>query len=480
MLKKILGALKMANNFGCIYTKMGKHHLCRKIPGVTKISPECQIQDQHCLEKSTNRSKFEIIESPKFQTPPRLSQVQPTNLVPPKTINISGVISVMKTDYDGKRYYFFSDRHFSTEKSCPEPCQTFNLSTKKRINEHVNNCYEIGSLIDAMIKSSRGYTDIYFETPFLTQNHTTHKNFAQNIAPVGYLSKTVSEFYPCLTKGEDCLYANARFHYIDLRLASTLTYPISISLDTYIFSTLLQNSLKKIELNSQDENYIRDFNQLVTYFYVEQANGKTRAQELFDLMLESLDYVSDVQHLIGSLNLKNASIKNHLSKVLFNPALIVTRGEYQLHRIGAQFYGLVQDGKAELASQIINYLKRMYSIKRPSQENIRVWFTIYNAYIQHSNELMAALNHLKANSINYYLAEALLVDAYTMGRMFRSFRNTQHIESNKVMLYAGSAHIDLISAFFADVLGSKLDVEPYYGNELFLSRCVSAPRDWFF
>jgi len=57
--------------------------------------------------------------------------------------------------------------------------------------------------------------------------------FLKSISLQGPLIDTIRQFYPCLYKPNECIYKNARFHYIDIRSRFNRTF-INISILKFI------------------------------------------------------------------------------------------------------------------------------------------------------------------------------------------------------------------------------------------------------
>jgi len=86
----------------------------------------------------------------------------------------------------------------------------------------------------------------------------------------------------------------------------------------------------------------------------------------------------------------------------------------------------------------------------------------YNLYMKSIESIIFKLNQMKVLSEKDYSLlfeymfsiEDLLVDAYTLSKMFRVFGN---INSTKVITYAGYSHIFNYAKFFEQYLNVKLN-----------------------
>ena len=80
-------------------------------------------------------------------------------------------------------------------------------------------------------------------------------------------------------------------------------------------------------------------------------------------------------------------------------------------------------------------------------------------------------------------AQSLLLDVYTIARIFRTFPGKKHIKSNKQIVYTGARHTMTIAEFFRQ-LDAKIKMYPHdFDLNLSLEkplRCVIIPPIEFF
>lgn len=74
------------------------------------------------------------------------------------------------------------------------------------------------------------------------------------------------------------------------------------------------------------------------------------------------------------------------------------------------------------------------------------------------------MNQMLDDYIKFLSSDALLMDAYTLARMFRKFPNGKHVPSTQIVVYAGDAHIQTYVDFFSKVLGINPDFRQRYGG----------------
>ena len=334
-----------------------------------------------------------------------------------------------------------------------------------------------------MIESDPNHMDIYLEVPYLVKSKVAPKQ-EQVVAledRLGYIYKVAGVFWPCFLK--QCPYSNARFHYVDIRsqyephsendenTSLQLTHNI---LDTYILTERLNKSLARLNNmieNPQPDLYIFDTNTLIDYFYTE-----TRIDDLFDIYLTSENYVEDVRYLIKDLQTVDRQTLDKVEAVLFNPDMIVVADNKIMFRICAQIYALKKEGQHELIHKIMHFSQSKYGEYRKKYADLKSWHKLYEIYQQSLSE-STSLPSTYSNLLYYAKPntsiDALLVDIYTLSRLFRKFN------AKKVIIYAGDFHIQHYKQFFEDYLKINFYgyVSPTYYRER--QRCVYVPKYLF-
>ena len=183
----------MEKNFGCFYNSRSK--ICFKDPRSTTVENECQIVNNACRVKPT-----EPVPAPSYPTespalvPSRSAlekELIETNIIWNQNPNgyISGPVTAYSTEYNGKRYLFFGDAHFSMENSCEMPCR--DAMTQEFPD---TNCWDITALLGSIFASSMDtgkYVDLYLEIPFVTKESEpfSREMVLQTVGKVGYMYK---------------------------------------------------------------------------------------------------------------------------------------------------------------------------------------------------------------------------------------------------------------------------------------------------
>lgn len=447
---------------------------------------------------------------------------------------LSGPISAYSFEYKGKSYNFFGDAHFSMTNTCNMPCQDFDISTKKPINPtNSESCWTISRLlVDIFTKaaSEKKYVDFYIEIPYTPLGGITmdKENEVEYIEEGGFLPKLFFAFRDCFVKNK-CPYEYVRFHYVDVRLQHKIVRAPKIMMEMYkqleaqgfdipdienllpkdkvtnkfttfemyLTTTMIMKSLQELgekiqSGNSNKSEYIELTNNIFKEMFMsggQTASGKqinSTNLQLLDVYLKSDNFSDDVVNLFRRhlLKVKDPSVVLDVNDALISPHLIVNRRGKNMHRIRAQLEALENENKSEIKNDIIEFIKNYY-IKFNKQNNapfIKIWtqiMKIYNNLINPKVRKFGDIRNILNNLIDQYKkaskyvmrnADAHLMDAYTLARMFRTYSGKNNIDSDKVLVYAGNAHIKTYVEFFKQ-MGAKINK---YGEDYDMGKIKSS------
>lgn len=479
--------------FGCFYNKNPSPGRCIKDTRSDVVEKECEISNNACKLKAL---------------PPLRSPKTVTKETHKNREKLSGPVSAYVTEYENKSFNFFGDAHFSMSGKC-SPCQDINLQNLKiNVPEESEDCWDISVLLSKTFTeaSEKGvWVDFYIELPFLPvkEYRPSSKDIFSNIDTAGYLYKLYYIFYNCLNK-LGCKYDTTRFHYVDVRLefhkvdlpkiTSELEKLLTLTGETrpefstgmnnyemYISTKRVLNSLKKLRkmavTNDKTKNpYIEETDKLMRDLYFsggQTMQGKVEAKNirLFELYLTSDNFAEDVQNLMKDslINIQNTEEVLKLIKVLVPPTMLVNRRGKNMHRVRAQLEALENEGQGKIAELIKNFIMDKYRKNSNINKIIDLWRGIMityegfinakyrslndvNTLIEKFQKEMRSLEELLMFSVS---SIALLMDAYTLARMFRKYSGKNHIESVKSIVYAGEAHISTYVNFFEEILKTK-------------------------
>jgi hypothetical protein len=508
---------------GCFYNPRPAPGRCIKDLNSDVIDSRCEIIDSSCRLLSADKSN-KTLEAAAVSRQEVYSL--PTKL-PSKDIDakISGPISAFYTKRD-KIYNFFGDMHFSFGNNC-KPCKDFIDNTNKIDPVGSESCWDISRLLaDVFTKASKenNWIDFYIEIPF----HSKIGIKPSNMESFDYISKLYNIFYNCLHK-IDCEYNTVRFHYVDIRLQykeATLDVMEEI-LKEFLGESVVQNNKKKyqteiinyemyvtmeripicidylsyenIAKTPEFKNFVEDTDKLIKDLYFTGGQTTTgtieaKNRRLFMLYLTSDNFPEEAYELLKDSIGDSKKIYN----TLVPPTLLVNRRGKSMHRVRSQIEALENEGKGEIAKKLVEYLSTRYK-KEVKDDKIReLWTSFMNVYNSFTNGKIKSPDSFRrfieaANKeieeVSYLFkfgvtGNALLMDAYTLARMFRTYPQKRHIDSNKVIVYAGAAHIETYVDFFEKVLSQPfVKYEPNGKlDELTkksVTRCLDVHLDYF-
>lgn len=398
------------------------------------------------------------------------------------SVRISGPVSAYSLIHEGKKYYFFGDIHRSTSGTCPPPC---NLRTR---------CFNITTLLTDIFlraKSKNQWVDFYLEVPFVFRegNYRYPRLYARKPKHNDIIRGIYNYFRACFTK-LPCIFPTTRFHSVDIRqvpeLNNGVITPRSLTYEHYIITRVNRclNKLLKMflfQLNQKDE-YVENTNLLINDLYRVPwlFGGEPKNKLLARIYLESDNYYNDVRDLLynGLNGIKGDDDLKDIERHLFPEGIIVERDGKYMHKVQVQLYELSKESRAQsvLATKIKRFCLHQYDKHMNNSRLLYIWtniFYLYQIIIQRA-ELPKWIESTPKEFKTQFLftewmgrvvySNAMIMDAYTLGRMFRKYPNSKnHIDSDRVIVYAGDAHIENYCDFFLQTFGSK--IKGYNPNE---------------
>ena len=448
---------------------------------------------------------------------------------------ISGAVDIRVINYMNRVFVLFSDIHKSNQGLCPD-CQydnndriedeTSNLldvnlkvasnffdSADRELKLPAGICYKVNDAIREIIIQADKYSqyvDVFIESPF-----DSYSNF-DNQYPLRW---SIESFNDCLYNNPSCIYDNARFHYIDMRFGINFAGTV-VDLTSNIRARIRANNKRNIidtirngadnlsmYLNHLSNNYITQ------RFINEDSFEHTRLRRYYDICLESNNYIYDMTNFLQIIfaqqdfyiyTLSNAlinrfsgqkytekHIKSSTKKIftgiiqkvydwaLYQP-MIVIRDGVVIHRLRAQLLGLENQGDSLIAESIRQYINKLLnpiSLKEIVDVNNMQYSTISKFLQGHNVDLSSRMLSESIDTVPLMKISALLMDLYTLARMFRTFpieyrkegkSLSTHIPSSYVIEHAGRAHIDVVTDYLVQSGGT---IEVYNPIENY-ERCV--------
>ncbi len=471
----------MENNFGCFYNPRPSPGRCIKDTRSNTVEGKCKIVNNACKLNQTSLPDIKIEENKD---------------------RLSGPISAYVTKIGDKSFNFFGDAHFSTSKNC-KFCQDIDLSTFSHTEPlGSKNCWDISVLLSktfTQASKENKWIDFYIELPFIFDEEfsPSQKGVGSLIDKFGYMNKLYYIFYNCLNK-LSCKYNTTRFHYVDVRLEykkvdlSEITEELEKLIESRRHLVSYTNKIVNYEMTISMErlnNSLEEFAKMI-YFDDRTSNkiiettdklmrdlyfsgGQTMAGKidaknirLFDLYLSSDNFSEEATSLMKeSLIIANDPT---LNLILASPTMIVNRRGKNMHRVRAQLEALENEGQKKLAKDIYDFMLSRYINNDRTNNVIDLWRGIMIAYdgfinakYRSSNDVNMLLHRFQSEAKKMMQTAsfsvsgaALIMDAYTLGRMFRTFPGKNHTNSVKSIVYAGDAHISTYVDFF-EFIGNK-------------------------
>lgn len=507
------------DKFGCFYNPRPAPGRCIKDPKSTSVDGQCEIVDDKCTLKVDKSKVIQSgITQPQVTqsgiTQPGITKplVVPTRAALEKygpTANVkdmpdipnaklSGPVTAYSGIYNNNKYLFFGDAHFSFKGTCAPPCKSVTQDFIKTDNN--SNCWEIARLlVDIFDKAEADGTtvDFYIEMPFLPKGKfiPSRDDIEKASRQTGFLYALYYMFYDCFNKSR-CKWKNVRFHYVDVRLQyksvnfpelvvdmdildrpERLPFTISdVTFEGQVINRIGESiqilGMKLIRDNRNKDKFIDTTNSLIKDLYY--SGGQTMSGmaeslniKLFRLYLTSDNFREDARNLAKDMIAKYGTDYDVLSKLVDDDLLVIRRGK-TMHRARAQVEALEQENP-KMAEQIKEYVINKYIQNVDNTSLMNLWnkfMTTYNNFILAKSrtmgdnrialeKLMKEFREIQEIMTLGVSSTALLMDAYLLARMFRTFPGTNHQVSTTNIVYAGAAHINHYQEFFNKVLGTS-------------------------
>lgn len=321
-------------------------------------------------------------------------------------------------------------------------------------------CYDISVFLDAMFRKAKDndeYVDIYFETSYIHKIGPSHLD----IDVVDPLSKTLKIFNQCMARPEvyNCPYSNTRFHYVDVRQG--------IQEDVYLSIIDVMESINDIIVNHINDlesyyNAIAIRISLVHHFLSNKMDIT-----LFKIYLNSPTYNYHIEAYLDNIKQKlKMDLDDEDETQLFNEFSDAVKSINSVHRynsnssrIKIQLDELRRQGDEKIANDILEFMFNRYIEIRT-----KIDFRFIPDLMNDVNNIIDGKTDKSIKNVRliqvdtkFYALGALLMDTYTLARMFRTFPNNKHNDSSYVVTYTGSVHSRTYNDFFRYYLNVDMD-----------------------
>ena len=415
------------------------------------------------------------------------SKISPTQIS--KIINqnqfsfLSGPVSFVSFEYQGRKFYFFGDEHFDKLGNCETnykgekiPCLSIgNDVSKKKV------CYDFVYFLKKLFEVNEKhdeYIDFYMETPF--QRRFMRPGKADDLDYLASLEKT---FKNCFRRSKTkCKFKKTRFHYIDFRLKD----PKNITSVNYIPVKFIYSIKKQIERKDTIRSKLQEkiqFYKIFTNRLLKKSINQKLIQSYFsDNFISTLNQV--FKNVTKGLNQKK--FKKYLISVkkIFKEAsqYYKIRNGKKIHLIQSQLNALekenVKFNNRKISPLIKRFVLQNYKNKIDIESLSQIWKEYIDKFYKDSSK-DSYTKQLEEFIVGSFIEmDAHPFDAYLLGRMFRTFaftKRAEHIPSKVVVVYAGNYHIQNYVNFFTKELGLKPEIVTGPINQV-LRRCVYSPK----
>jgi hypothetical protein len=406
--------------------------------------------------------------------------------------------SVLFDDKTYKNFHFFGDRHLGRDKTCESKgldCASVLFPGKGQ------KCFDITYLLKYIFEraeKTKTIVDFFLEVPYVQSREEESFKFTDK--EIGYIEDILSYFSDCFQyEKSKCKFKYTRFHYIDIRPAyenKIIRYKptwtnIFILEPFQILFLNMEDYLKKDTLENKEAilNQIKViYNNIIFLFDNIQKcfeaflnpNFKESVEEIFyeynntsfNFKKDQIDYFTNnmlkyfgksypkklppTELSVGKLPPTESSV----GKLPPTESIIYV----QLEELKKD--NLLVNGE-NISDLIKNYLIQIFEEEIQINHNkiVYIWETLNSQkskdFKDYAKNTLKILEEVLMPKLNEYviLVDSIIMDAYTLPRMFRKYSSKKSNLSNYSITYAGNYHIKIYNRFFEQVLKLKPIVE---------------------
>lgn len=383
---------------------------------------------------------------------------------------LSGPVMWAHTIYDDKSFIFFGDNHKGKSGNCGNDCLDMNLN-QSYVGKN-SKCIDITRYLDKLFTDAYKNDeklDFFIEAPYLEE-----KDFKVDINHDSYLVKIINTFENCIYNSpyKDCPYTNVNFYYVDIRTKDKQSFTALI-VHYHIFICMMKVYknffISREHIPSQCSKNFIQLLEFSKWFYGFDDDIRHDI-ELLKIYLTSDNYTKDISKFISSYKFP---IPYEIKELLYSKNFYINDDNNSRTIIRYKLYQL-EEKNSKLTRQIENFILNEYQSRTSKLTNIfddlMIYYRVYN--IDSKNSYLNDIGDKLYGMLNLYYQpasySALLMDAYTLASIFIS-------EANTIVLYQGSAHIELCINFFQEILGIKLKIYPpnFKSSSHTFNRCLS-------
>jgi hypothetical protein len=342
-------------------------------------------------------------------------------------MRLSGPVDFVRLSFQGREWLLISDRHNSTQGSCPEICSDLNLETGL-VSSQRSECETILYFLDRELRKG---ADFFLEASFVVKDEKRPKFL---YAEADYIDRLLFLFHSSFLRNKkESTYPNSYLHYIDVR-------------DLFIGTYNESGTREMVSANPFSGSVIVKAFQLCTSIEDCWTVYKQAKTLISFILSNSWGYFNNYLDYKGAFPTPPTESRvfeefyQRLNRIEY---LKTTYRGRTTMRIGKQ---LLKLSKTD-ATRIEEWARVRFAAElKESHRSYELWIKKMDDLFarQLPEELFFIyFNSLKTEPISCLVAlSSVIMDVYALARSF------YHQHKEKTIFYCGSAHIENYLSFF--------------------------------
>lgn len=466
---------------------------CHVVNNYDKVDDECVKIENNCVLKNGLR-RLDRLSRDSNQNIKNMKQ-KSDQILSGTHSNISAIVALGYTVYNGLKFYFLDERPINTENICRGSCSDF---------DHVfftgkDNCMTSTALIYKLIKKyGEENVKVLLDYPKDKPDEIIKVLRQQNVD-----TKIVELFSSNIYEDIVLHSYNLSYTLLDVRQMKSIQNTYYSLVNPYLSLGRYQQTISRYILGQRvkkcteifmrailphisfnitelEEKYVRDTDTLIKFFYKSTDNNKSNFLKLFEVDLNTTDYLGDVQDIMLKLISPEGEL---IDEPLYVDLLgVILSHEYQ-HGMSYISYRLRQlelDHNFDIIDKILLFAANNLFLGNEHLNAWNSWDGLYHLYQQRRDGIMVANRPVPdAGTIAFFSKNGMypltsvrqidgLVDViYALTLLF-----TEPRELNIIHTYTG--HYPDFRDFFTEYLGVPILKYPEELPEaLYSPYCVS-------
>jgi hypothetical protein len=366
---------------------------------------------------------------------------------------VSGPISWYYYEWNGRSFHFFGDLHLSFENNC----ESKGMKCSSVRDKEFCDCFDFIFFLDTIFtnaEKSGKLVDFFIEIPYLTQGQTIDE-----IEVDDYIATIYHYFKNCFQIDKSkCPFKKTRLHYADVRqdISSQSKFSSTLYMNIYLYLEELNNLIMKLFTQYDEETLIKihSLSEWLNNFF-HRFFSKENLNHKYMESYFSNDFYGDIDRIFDSFMTKKEREMYPEQVQLLQKIIGYMKREakpYPKRSSGNKIHVIkiqLEELKKDIQNRPEEYLQKdlpmlienfiMDSSSYSSKQIINIWNDFYQSVILElykNPESKVAIESFrkKQNIINgnksilyslFVAHEAILMDAYTLSRMFRTYTTSK-------------------------------------------------------